>query len=1475
MVLADEGVRVAEHRRVVFAAGVSLTYAEGSEDTGPPPLDALDPLTDAPRHAKVVERAFTRLGYVAQFAGRTTDPARLVTGVKAAVSCGADVVVVHVVAHGRPTRSSGKLVVVGPDGRDLAEPVERWLEYVEDGRDEPRPVVLFILDMCVSGLAATLPWHQNLGPGQRRAWVLAATDSRSSAYDFRLSRALAEVMDQYTTGVLRVDPSVEFIDPRVIAREVDLHIARFNHAEGGIQHIEVNRAPWTDRIEELPFFPNPAFDTTAVRVAGVDEALRPFIDEALDEQHFATRAAGTAPGAGLAPRGYFQGRAAELRACAAWLEGDDDADLRVVTGKPGVGKSALIGALVCAAHPELRSRYRHVWGHLPAKPAENPRLIAVHARKLGRDQIADSIARQLGSAVAERPSEGWTARDLVALATAGQDPRPCSIIIDALDEAQRPIDVVTGLLLPLADARRPDGGPAVRLLIGARHEQRFTALLNRAAENHGLLDLDTADADRRTEVLEAYVEELLADAAWYRTVDGRPAARAFARAAAKALAARPLEWGEFLVVGLYTQTLIGRPPLRDAEEAAAVGRAVPGDLDQLLAHDLEHMTSWSTGAVLTAVAFAEGRGIPERVIARVSSAFDLADASTPLPIEQIRTCLEKSRFYLRRDIDVDGSTLYRLFHESLAEALRWRPYRPDGSRVEPESEHDRGGTETSALFSGQVLARLLETVPTDLDGRRRWVDAEPYLLENLARHAVMAGRLDELVQDPEFLVHCVPQALVRELPDVDSAEARAIASIYRAGYPRHSAPGTTFQDRRLLLAIEAARYGRADLANQFGRPLTWTPRWATGSGVTPTHIHTLFTGDSRVTAVAIGHLENAAITATGTDGGAVHIWDLRSGQRLHSLTGHRGAIASIAISAVDGVPIAITGSNDGSTRIWDLHSMQLLHILSHGSGIGRLIDLAVGVVDGTPTAFTNSYAPDGIFPDEHHPEIRGWDLRTGYTLRQKIGNRQNSSIALGELDGEPIAVTDTENSAQLWSLRDGRKLRSMTMPPMIGYPPPPKRPIVIGDLAGRTVAFIGDQHGAVHSWDLRTGQELRTLTGHERPVAAIALSGPADTPLVITGDADGTVLVRDSGTGERLHSVRGHGAKVCAIAVGELDGKLIAVSGNSDGTAHVWDPCAEKRSTVGAERAFRVALGELEGRPIAVTSNGTGDDGDGGFLNVWDLHDGALLQTITERGSRLISAITVGTVNTADGANRATLAVTGDTAGGLGVWDVGIGQQLHALRGHDECVTAVALAQWHGTPIAVTGSVGGHAVVWDLRTAQQLCELTRGTDGVFAVALGELDSTPITVTADGSGDLSISDLRTGSRMCVLRGNGECITAVALGELDSTLIAVTGTTRGVLQVWDLHSQRRLRTLKGHTGRVTAVALGELNGTPIAVAGGTNSTARMWDLRTGSEIYVLPLPDACQDLGLAPTGLLTLVVGPDIVIMEPNPPGGARG
>ena len=140
---------------------------------------------------------------------------------------------------------------------------------------------------------------------------------------------------------------------------------------------------------------------------------------------------------------------------------------------------------------------------------------------------------------------------------------------------------------------------------------------------------------------------------------------------------RPLGWGEFLVGGLYLRHILSLPVEHDPARARELGLEVPLDLSGLLALDLARRGNqpWLR-PVLAALAHAEGLGMPERVITYIAPR--LTPPSKPrgeaVPPEDLRKALDQARFYLRRDIDTNATTLYRLFHEGLAASLRADPY---------------------------------------------------------------------------------------------------------------------------------------------------------------------------------------------------------------------------------------------------------------------------------------------------------------------------------------------------------------------------------------------------------------------------------------------------------------------------------------------------------------------------------------------------------------------------------------------------------------------------------------------------------------------------------------------------------------------------------------------------------------------------------------------------------------------------------
>ena len=263
---------------------------------------------------------------------------------------------------------------------------------------------------------------------------------------------------------------------------------------------------------------------------------------------------------------------------------------------------------------------------------------------------------------------------------------------------------------------------------------------------------------------------------------------------------------------------------------------------------------------------------------------------------------------------------------------------------------------------------------------------------------------------------------------------------------------------------------------------------------------TLVNYDSDEESAAVGLAyspDGQCLIATGTST-TPNVWNVQTGQKLLTLTGHTARVRATAWSA-DGMLLA-TGGEDQNVIVWDA---------------------ATGAVRFTFTGHTDTIIAIAFSPDSRRlasasldSSLRIWDVHTGelvYTVTRE-GVQASRGVSWSP-DGLHIAETtlgiDALHGAHLYILN---ALTGET-----------EHDTALGDTGighlsyspdGTRIAVALSDGQAYDVFDAHTGEKVLTLPGHGVTTTAIAYS--PDGSQIATGGLDNLAQLWDANTGKEL-----------------------------------------------------------------------------------------------------------------------------------------------------------------------------------------------------------------------------------------------------------------------------------------------------------------------------------------------------------------------
>jgi WD40 repeat protein len=338
-----------------------------------------------------------------------------------------------------------------------------------------------------------------------------------------------------------------------------------------------------------------------------------------------------------------------------------------------------------------------------------------------------------------------------------------------------------------------------------------------------------------------------------------------------------------------------------------------------------------------------------------------------------------------------------------------------------------------------------------------------------------------------------------------------------------------------------------------------------------------------------------ARTVLAAGGEALELWDVATGEMLHTFGIRLSAVVAVALSP-DGTKV-LSGSNDNTIKLWDAATGRLARVIKASDAVTSIAFSP----EGRRVVSASAGSEDPPRPDK----LELWDVASGKLLNDFAGDLSAVSTVAFSSDGSKLLTAgayESDTALQLWDAPTGKLLRGFKTTTGVfaaAFFPDGKKLVSGGSNlvqlwdaangkllrtfkgAGEVFAVAVSPDGkmvvsgsdkGLQSWDPATGKQMRTWTFGR--VASLGFS-PNGSKLLV-GSWDNTIREVDVATGTVSRVLTGHSGKVNSVAFSR-DGRSI-VSGSDDGTVRLWS------ASTGTDAVGVLVM--LDGNRLALTSSG-------------------------------------------------------------------------------------------------------------------------------------------------------------------------------------------------------------------------------------------------------------------------------------------------
>ena len=532
---------------------------------------------------------------------------------------------------------------------------------------------------------------------------------------------------------------------------------------------------------------------------------------------------------------------------------------------------------------------------------------------------------------------------------------------------------------------------------------------------------------------------------------------------------------------------------------------------------------------------------------------------------------------------------------------------------------------------------------------------------------------------------------------------------------------------------------------------------------------------------------------------SVRLFDVLTGSRKHTLTGHTDYINSVIFSP-DGETLA-SGSLDETIRVWDVSTGRLKYVLiRHTDGAPNLMFSP----DGKTLASRDSY---------EDPTIRLWDAATGEHLHTLIGSEGDVSGLVFSPDGKTITTMSFlnlgHNMRLIWHVS---RLPALQQPSILwdvssGELKQSDNPFstIDGILSPDGLTLVnGNSHTHLYLWDLSTVTPTpkQTITGHSSSVYSVSFGPDGDTVAI---GSDTAIHLWDVDTATpTLKDTYPFNATTVAFSASHQ--RLL--SGGWDPTIRLWDVASNRQ-----EKTFIGHTGSINSVEFTIGSREFASGSADKTIRLWNVGIGETTQTFTGHRDSVLTLVVnphhIGGVFLASGSADKTVLL----------WDRSYrnGEEPYrTLTGHTDAVLSVAYNphKVFAHPDLVTED-GGFQVMLASGSVDKALRLWDGGGGAHQG----------TLTGHSGGVSSVAFSPNGETLM----SGSYDATIRWWELGKVVESESLTGGDHTVIWeDPFIGTHKHTFVGHTGGVTCLAFSLVLGWTLA-SGSYDGTVLLWDVR----------------------------------------------